>query len=179
VGLAERFWSKVRILTPDECWPWLAGTNQGYGWFKTEQGPDRAHRVAWVLCNGPIPDGLFVLHGCDNRPCCNPHPGHLFLGTHQDNMEDKVNKGRHAKGPPHSLVVARGRHHGSHTHPERRPRGSSHGSSKLTEREAIELLRLKRYDVSMKEAADAYGLVPGSVGDLWRGKTWSHLQRSF
>jgi hypothetical protein len=55
----------------------------------------RSHRAAWKLTHGPIPDGLQVLHRCDNPPCCNP--AHLFLGTQQDNIADMHKKGRYRK----------------------------------------------------------------------------------
>lgn len=81
---------------PDKCWPWVGGSlNEGYGCIRLGSSHGRivlAHRAAWAIANGPIPDGLFVLHHCDNPPCCNP--AHLFLGTHQDNMDDMVAKGR-------------------------------------------------------------------------------------
>lgn len=83
----ETFWSKVDKT--GECWVWVAGRFvTGYGAYRN-QG---AHRVSWGLMNGPIPAGLFVLHRCDNPPCV--RPDHLFLGTHTDNMHDKVAKGR-------------------------------------------------------------------------------------
>jgi hypothetical protein len=92
--VVELFWAKV--ARGADCWEWGGARNtSGYGWFRF--GPDRtptgAHRVAYELSNGPIPDGLAVLHRCDNPPCVNP--AHLFLGTNQDNVTDKVNKGRH------------------------------------------------------------------------------------
>lgn len=95
------FWAQVR--RDEACWEWQAARNSGgYGWFRF--GPSRtstgAHRVAYELVNGPIPAGLGVLHRCDNPPCCNP--AHLFLGTNQDNVTDKVNKGRH----PNSRMTA-------------------------------------------------------------------------
>lgn len=75
-----------------------ARTAKGYGrrWFRGS--PWRAHRVAWVEAFGEIPDGLLVLHTCDNPPCVNPE--HLFLGTHRDNALDRQAKGRSAKTRP-------------------------------------------------------------------------------
>jgi len=91
--LEERFWEKVDVRGPDECWPWTRKHNpKGYGQFRKDKMV-QAHRMAWELTNGPIPDGLDVLHTCDNPPCCNPH--HLFLGTNDDNMRDMNSKGRH------------------------------------------------------------------------------------
>jgi hypothetical protein len=93
----SRFWSKVVIKTPEECWEWQASKNcHGYGRFNLEgraHGARGAHVVAWMLTHGPVPDGLCVLHRCDNPGCVNPN--HLFLGTHTDNMRDMVNKNRH------------------------------------------------------------------------------------
>jgi endogenous inhibitor of DNA gyrase (YacG/DUF329 family) len=99
--LAERFWEKVNMS--GECWLWLAGCNaSGYGWFRTSGLQGRAvlaHRVAWELTNGPIPDGVELCHNCpggDNPLCV--RPDHLWLGTHQENMADSARKGRHWKG---------------------------------------------------------------------------------
>ncbi len=88
-GLIEAFQSKVRKGKPNECWPWTGGSFQHrYGIFNKL----RTHRIAYFLTHGIVPDGLSVLHRCDNPPCCNPN--HLFLGTQADNMHDKRNKGR-------------------------------------------------------------------------------------
>jgi len=92
--LATRFWEKIEKTTA--CWRWLATkNNKGYGMLyagKTNGSKDLAHRVSWVLHNGPIPEGTNVLHRCDNPECTNPE--HLFIGTHGDNMRDKCAKGR-------------------------------------------------------------------------------------
>lgn len=91
VPLDVRFWAKV--AKGDGCWEWTASRNSlGYGNIRVERKRFVAHRVAWALTYGPIPDGLFVCHHCDNPPCC--RPDHLFLGTHADNMADMVAKGR-------------------------------------------------------------------------------------
>lgn len=98
-SLEERFWSKVDRTDLFSCWEWQASTNQGsigYGQI-TERVDGKvsflyAHRVSWVMANGPIPDGSQVLHRCDNPKCCNP--AHLYLGTAADNMADKAARGR-------------------------------------------------------------------------------------
>ena len=95
----ERF--KAKIKKQDVCWVWIAYKfKSGYGEFKLNGANLRAHRAAWILFKGDIPEGIYVLHKCDNRACVNPK--HLFLGTHQDNMDDRNKKGRTAKGWHHT-----------------------------------------------------------------------------
>lgn len=98
-----RFWECVAPGPEEECWPWQGYRNKrGYGCLTIGGRNGRAvhtHRLAWELNFGSIPDGLCVLHKCDNPPCCNPN--HLFLGTDADNVADKVKKGRQARGEHH------------------------------------------------------------------------------
>lgn len=91
------FWSNVD--QSGSCWVWLrsrSGGRMGYGRVQFRGRLEVAHRVAWTLAIGPIPEGLFVLHKCDNPPCV--RPDHLFLGTAQDNSRDRDEKGRHRSG---------------------------------------------------------------------------------
>ncbi|MBP8196936.1 MAG: HNH endonuclease [Chromatiaceae bacterium] len=88
----DKFWD--RVVRTDGCWQWKGAKKaSGYGKLSPSAGVFLvAHRIAWEIHNGPIPEGLFVCHHCDNPECTNPE--HLFLGTPQDNMDDKVRKGR-------------------------------------------------------------------------------------
>lgn len=91
-GLAE---FEKRIKKTSSCWEWMLSPCGKYGFFYIGYGLYLyAHRVAWEFYRGPIPQGLHVLHHCDNPICINPE--HLFVGTLQDNATDMVNKGRHA-----------------------------------------------------------------------------------
>jgi hypothetical protein len=92
----ERFWPKVRVGPSKDCWEWLGSKDpRGYGrLFVGGRGgrPVAAHRIAWELTFGPIPEGEHVCHKCDWPSCCNPD--HLFLGSRSDNMQDAAKKGR-------------------------------------------------------------------------------------
>lgn len=99
-----RFWEKVSVSSSiDECWNWTRYLDpHGYGGFRHGGRSGRcriAHRVAFELTYGEIPDGLVICHKCDNPTCCNPN--HLFQGTHADNVRDKVAKGRQHRGENH------------------------------------------------------------------------------
>ena len=115
VPLSERFWAKVPDQPGMDCWVWHGAKStkgksspQGYGVIGTGSLSNHtrrnvfAHRVAYELCRGEIPAGMFVCHACDNPPCVNP--SHLFLGNNSDNMKDASQKGRIRgsvyKGPP-------------------------------------------------------------------------------
>lgn len=109
LDFVQSFWSRVAKTAPNECWLWTgstkgrAGMQYGSCWFQGRS--EIAHRVAWILINGEIPEtgdadfrGSCVLHECDTPLCCNP--AHLFIGSHQKNMADKVSKGRDVGSKP-------------------------------------------------------------------------------
>ncbi len=91
VHFQKRFWSK--FWKTDNCWLWTGKvSNKGYGLVSHLHTYWNVHRMSWTLTNGPIPNGLIVMHKCDNPICGNPE--HLVLGTYQDNTRDMVAKGR-------------------------------------------------------------------------------------
>jgi len=150
--LAERFWQKVSRRGEDECWPWLAYRNEwGYGTIGTPAaiGVELAHRVSWQLHKGPIPDGMLVLHRCDNPPCVNP--AHLFLGTDADNSHD-----RDAKGRLQPL------------------RGERHGCSRLTE-DDVRNIRVLRGEVDRKILALYFGVTPSMISAIQLRRNWRHV----
>lgn len=150
--LADRFWSKVAVGALSECWEWRAARTRGYGQFRVvarPASPHRAHRVAWALACGKIPDGVWVLHKCDNPLCCNP--AHLFLGSQVVNMADAAEKGRTAHG-------------------------RRNGSTKLDQEKVCEIR--KRYAtglVTQQALADASGVSQTNISCIVRRVTWAWL----
>ena len=146
-----RFWSKVNVRDEGECWPWRAyQAPNGYGEFKvrTADKSAGAHRVAFAIFNGVAIEelgGLVVRHSCDNRICCNPF--HLSTGSHNDNVADRVQRGRSAKG------VGNGNH-------------------KLVEGEVLAILADTR---SNSEIARSYDVHTDTIRCIKIGKTWRHI----
>lgn len=93
----SRFWERVNVKSPSECWPWLGSVDRdGYGRASFNGKKMLASRLAYIMATGKEPDGLLVCHHCDNPPCCNP--SHLYAGTKSDNERDKFKRGKTHRG---------------------------------------------------------------------------------
>lgn len=169
----DRFWSCVDKHGPvpehrpelGPCWVWTGSRRGiGYGRLSVHNTMRMAHRYSWELNVGPIPDGLWVLHKCDNRVCVNP--SHLFLGTSQDNVADRDAKGRTASGT----------RNGAATRPDRIPRGEMNPRAVLRESDVLSIrARYASGGVSLQEIANEYGISKQSIWRAIRGKAWRHL----
>lgn len=150
--MAVRFWAKVDKREPDQCWSWLgtkthSGT-RGQIWYGETM--IAATKASLILAGIEVPDGMCVLHRCDNPPCVNP--SHLFLGTLGENNNDRTQKGRTA-------------------------RGEKSNKSTLTDSQVIELRSLfklcKRGEKS--KLAKQFGISFTTLNNIINRKTWSHL----
>lgn len=95
----KRFWDKVDVCGPDQCWLWKASKTGGrYGAFSLERGKKivNAHKFSWELAYGEVPESMVVRHTCDVPACVNPR--HLCIGSKKDNSRDMVNRKRSAYG---------------------------------------------------------------------------------
>ncbi len=144
--LRERFDEKYEIVEPGGCWVWMAN-GERYGHLHVGSRVDgsrrtvAAHRTSWELHRGSVPEGLHVLHRCDNSLCVNPE--HLFLGTHADNMADREAKGRS-------------------------PVGEDHPKAKLTNAQVLQI-RLIGRAISQVEIGRRFGVSVSLVGHILNG----------
>ncbi len=160
--LEERFWEKVDKNGPvpahvpelGPCWVWTSSTNgRGYGQISSGGNggrPLKAHRVAWEMENGPIPDGLDVLHKCDNPICT--RASHLMLGTHLDNMRDMFTKGRRQAAV-----------------------GERAAGAKLCECAVRAIRRLSGEGVTRADLGRRFGVHPMSILAIVRREHWRHV----
>lgn len=146
--LEDRFWQSVD--KSGDCWIWTGSRHScGYGQIATKaQKPITTHRLSYIIHNGPIPSGMVIRHTCDNPPCV--RPDHLVLGTHADNVADKVAKKRHRWG-------------------SRMP------TAKLTESDIPIIRRMLASGVEHQEIASRFGVSRTAITYINIGKTWRHV----
>lgn len=153
--IAHRFWSKVnKTENADVCWEWIACKDRSnYGVIRIDGKTVKAHRVAYELSYGKIPNGLGVLHRCDNPPCCNPT--HLFVGNHAENMADMFAKGRRDNA---------------------KIRGSKQAFAKLNEQQVVAIRdEYAKGGITQKELAIKYGVSQPTIGDVIHKRWWKHI----
>lgn len=147
IPMVTRLWARVKKAGPTDCWLWEGSKDkQGYGLIGDENRVLRmAHRVAYEDIKGPLPAGVILRHTCDNPPCCNPD--HLLPGTHADNMNDMVSRGRSMRGEKNRLA-------------------------KLTAADVVAIRADTRRQV---EIAAAYGITHGNVSLIKSRRIWRHV----
>lgn len=152
-------YEKHVIRNENGCWDWKGPkTPFGYGVMSCskEYGIDRAHRASWIIHHGPIPEGMHVCHSCDFPPCS--RPDHLWLGTHKQNNDDKIAKGRQAYNKPPIK------------------KGSDNASAKLTEEQVREIKILIAKGHSCYGIAKDYGVSKQTILRIKNGVNWSHIK---
>lgn len=150
-------------LTDRGCWEWNCSKDGcGYGTMRIGENTFRAHRIMWTIVNGEIPQGVYVLHRCDNPSCI--RPDHLWLGTQLENIQDMHKKGRAKK--------ATGSENGSVVHIERMPRGINHYMARVTPEHRDKILSMRGNRATLKQIADTVGLSLPTVHRISTGAHW-------
>ena len=157
-SIHQRFAEKCEPNPETDCIEWVGARQpNGYGriyWGRREDGSYRivfAHRAAWEMRHGEIPEGLCVLHRCDNRGCVNPD--HLFLGTHADNMADMDAKGRRVRKGPEGIRAR----------------------SAILDDDRVRAIRLLAGTMSQGAIGRRFGVDSATVNHILRGRTWKHV----
>ncbi len=137
-------------VTETGCWEWAGNTfhSFGYGQLRILGKGREAHTVAYEVWRGEIPEGMLVRHTCDNPPCINPE--HLILGTHQDNHDDMVDRGRELSGEINPMA-------------------------KLTEEDVLDIRLLTGMGATRTDTAKAFGVSQATVTNIVLRKTWKKV----
>ena len=153
----EKFWKYVDKNGPihpvcGQCWVTTASPNVARAQIRIRGIKIRVSRVSWEIHNGPAPEGMNILHKCDNPRCVNPD--HLFLGTQYDNVRDCIDKGR-----------------------SRKCHGELHSCTHLTEKDIVDIRNVYAEEsYSQKSLAEFYGVTQGTIGKIIRRRTWKHVR---
>ena len=192
----NNFLAKFNRGDNDDCWNWMASSNEGgYGWFSVGERMELAHRVSYTYFNGGIPQGLLVLHSCDNPICINPH--HLRVGTQQDNIDDMTGRGRHGALGKSASKETRKKMSDSkmgnknnfwqkkHSKKSRKKisdnhadvSGENNGRAILNEKKVLEMKSLRK-DVgySWVKLGEMFGVSPDTARHAVLGITWGYLR---
>ena len=157
--LKDRLMSHVIKNEVSGCWEWQGSKRGGYGRMIVGSRTDgtrrseSTHRISYIIHHGEIPDGMEVCHKCDNRCCVNPD--HLFIGTHQENMDDRERKERNNP-----------------------PKGEANPKAKLTEEDVLAIREKRLQGLSFGKLAKEYGVCKKTVQDAVSGKNWAYLPRT-
>lgn len=148
--LVKRFHERYIPVPYSGCWIWTSYTVSGYGQICLVRTKFAAHRLSYTIHKGEIPNGLFVLHHCDERLCVNPD--HLFLGTHQDNMDDMFSKNR-----------------------ANTARGQNAGHSKLKDADILEIRNMYRNGLTQKKIGERFLVDQSLISRIVNNQYWNHL----
>jgi hypothetical protein len=162
-----RFWSKIAVLGPDECWEWLGARDKdGYGLVRTPwQALARANRVALILSGVPLLPGQQSTHECDTPPCCNP--AHLRPDSAAGNNAERARRGRNGI----RIVTAERR-----LEIGKRSRGEANVFAKLTEDAVREIRKLAGVGALQDSLASRFAVSQGTISAVILRKVWKHIQ---
>lgn len=148
-SIEDRLWPRLKIAD-NGCWEWTGGKDKdGYGSLRWNN-EQRTHRIAWILTMGEIPKGKWVLHKCDNPPCCNPF--HLFLGNALDNNRDMISKSRFYY-----------------------PEGELSNKSRLTNEDVIRIRQLHADGVQQRQIAKQFCVGYKAISKIVLRQRWKHI----
>lgn len=146
----KKYYEKY-VVKQESCWDWKGIIEHtGYGKLGIRP-PIKAHRASWIIHKGPIPKGLIVCHTCDNRKCTNPD--HLWLGTHKDNIQDRIKKGRCNTAKGTQLKIAR-----------------------LSDGQVKKIKDLLKKGLTCSEIGRQYKVSRKIVSRIKNGETWKHIK---